>query len=1237
MFMVSKLLKYKYQSLLFFTVLILAVTNYTLGTWLTGWDNSHPEFNFGLNISRTFNAVWREHRGVGLVSGLAHSAQIFRYLFLWLTSIVIPVSFIRYFWQFLMLLLGPLGVYYCSKSIFFKHYDIEKQERTAFVASLFYLLNLVTLQTFYVPLETFTTQYGFLPWLFLYVFKLLERPNKKNLGVFTFLNIASASQAFTPTLFFAYISFVLLVFVSRIIVVRTKVAVKNLGLVSLIIVISNLYWLMPFGYFVLSGNADKIPDATINVLSSEESFLMNRQHGNIRDLSVLRGFLFTTTDFNQETNSYEWLLDRWIIYQSSTAVKLVGYSLFAIVLIGLATSLVDLKRRVDKVSHLVLVLFFLVAGFFLVGDNPPTGFIFRFLQDKLPFFGEALRFPFTKYSILAGFTYAMLFGVGFNRLWQAVSRLVKRPFGNTLAGSLVFVGVVSALVFWTLPMFQGDLIYRRMRVKIPQDYFLMFDWFNQQKDGGRILKLPIQTYWSWGFNDWGYRGSGFTWYGIKQPTFDRAFDVWSPSNESVYREISYAVYSNDALLFRDVLKKYGISYLLLDDSVYEPVVPKTSRFMGLDTLSAFLADSRFYKQMRSFGSLKIYTILDVSEDGALMSSIPNVFPTVPWQPKDVIYQDGGKYYTGDLGVDEIYPFRGLGNYLATKSSYTIASSNDQYAISYSLPQGGVLQIPDYFAKEQFIQARLRVVQGELIVVPILPKVLLDNKEIVFSNEEPLYKMKLPLKTSKTFLVTVDRDVYGPFNSINVGEADLGAIVLDTTRGHDVGVWDVDSAKRVDLMPLYQNAEVDSCINQDAGFYELERLDGSIRLTSVNNTACIAVTAGLVSDLGLIKLEYGGSFDNAEINYCIYGKSGCLNDKKYDKEYLHLGKMELPFTVQFYSTPVNNERPAISEFKDINLVKYPLITSSYLEPLSVENRQRLQTRDVYINAGTLTVEIPKPINYKKAYIFEDFDNPDLKSITHECNFNSEVKVDTDFKKTLNFVKKEIEVTTEGKSSCFTLANPYLSHSTGYFIEIPFMRTSGKAQKFCLQNSYTERCDLIYKLEAREKGVYQKGHFFVPRYTDGGQGYKLTLENTSIGNDRSVNSYDDIGVYPFPFDFVESIKVTDSGLASPAITNGTVSSTCSKVSSFIYRVNITDVGKGQVLSLNQAYESGWLAFCGFNFCPANHTIVNNWANGWVFNQPSANNTAVTIIFWPQFLEYLGFIALGLWTFYLLKQRN
>jgi len=35
-------------------VVLIAVFNYQPGTFLSGWDNLHPEFNFSLNLTRSF-------------------------------------------------------------------------------------------------------------------------------------------------------------------------------------------------------------------------------------------------------------------------------------------------------------------------------------------------------------------------------------------------------------------------------------------------------------------------------------------------------------------------------------------------------------------------------------------------------------------------------------------------------------------------------------------------------------------------------------------------------------------------------------------------------------------------------------------------------------------------------------------------------------------------------------------------------------------------------------------------------------------------------------------------------------------------------------------------------------------------------------------------------------------------------------------------------------------------------
>ena len=93
---------------------------------------------------------------------MSYAADLPRQLILFLFSLFLPLNFVRYLWQFLMLLIGPVGAYFLIKKVVFEN---KSQAVFAFMGGLFYLLNLGTLQNFYAPQSLFTTQYGFLPWL----------------------------------------------------------------------------------------------------------------------------------------------------------------------------------------------------------------------------------------------------------------------------------------------------------------------------------------------------------------------------------------------------------------------------------------------------------------------------------------------------------------------------------------------------------------------------------------------------------------------------------------------------------------------------------------------------------------------------------------------------------------------------------------------------------------------------------------------------------------------------------------------------------------------------------------------------------------------------------------------------------------------------------------------------------------------------------------------------------------
>src|SRR3990167_6888772 len=75
---------------------VIAAANYTPGTWLIGWDNLNPEFNFPLAFERMLNGVWRADQGLGAVAGHSHMADLVPVAILWLGSLIVQPQFLRY-------------------------------------------------------------------------------------------------------------------------------------------------------------------------------------------------------------------------------------------------------------------------------------------------------------------------------------------------------------------------------------------------------------------------------------------------------------------------------------------------------------------------------------------------------------------------------------------------------------------------------------------------------------------------------------------------------------------------------------------------------------------------------------------------------------------------------------------------------------------------------------------------------------------------------------------------------------------------------------------------------------------------------------------------------------------------------------------------------------------------------------------------------------------------------------
>lgn len=550
---------------------VLAWKNYVPNTILSGWDTLHPEFDFWLYFKRSLNGVWMENQGLGAVASQSHPAELTRLLIVGLLGLILPLNLVRYSFFFLCLIFGSLGIYFFSKYILSIKWH-KYIEISSFLASLFYIFNLTTVQQFYVPLEMFAVHYASISWLFLLALRYIREKNKKILLLFSIVTLFSSSMAHTATLFYAY-----LVALGLFLIFQNF---KKTVVIIFITVLINLFWILPNLYFI-KNHSSEVSNSKIHRNFTDEAFMQSQSFGDLNNLSLSKNFLFNWREYNFKENKFVDLLKSWKTHLEKPYVKEIGYTLFITSLFGFIVA-VYFKFK----PAIALFLPFLLSVFFWINENPPFTNAFIYLRENFPLIKEGLRFPFTKFSIILIMILSVWFGLGSRLLINLLSK-IKLEF-------LYVLIVIASIFYFQLPQFQGYLISPSMKVKIPENYFEINKWLDNQDENARIARLPLNTYWGWGYNDWGYQGAGFLWFGIKQPILDREFDRWSKYNENFYNEASLAFYYGNRESFREILKKYQVRYLLLDESV-----------MNTEGDRKILEDFGFVKSYKS-GFITIY-------------------------------------------------------------------------------------------------------------------------------------------------------------------------------------------------------------------------------------------------------------------------------------------------------------------------------------------------------------------------------------------------------------------------------------------------------------------------------------------------------------------------------------------------------------------------------------------------------------------------------------------------------
>ena len=670
---------YLFEILIFFLVIGIFITNYVPGTYLIGWDSLQTELYPWLAVKRALFSVWQEYQSFGLVTGMAHAADIIRAIFLFLISFVLKENLVRYFFHHLMLLIGGIGAFKLFSFLGFK----SKHSFLAYIGAVFYILNLGTVQIFALPFEPFSVFFAFLPFLiitFLTYIQSTEHSRKRILG-FLIINLLATPAFYQQTMFIVYLivisllSFGLMLrdFFERKYKEIYRI-LKNSIFAIFFIVLINTFWILPQFYSIRS-SASVTRQSKINQLATETVVNKNIEKGKLRYLARLENFYYDLKDINQN-----YLFSSWRGHFDNKFLYVLSFIPFVFAVVGLVFG----KKKYDVSFASVFIFTFLI----FMSGTVPFSLIWEAIRG-LSLIGQIFRSPFTKFIFPFSLVISYFFIVGLDVLISFIIRITRDRFKNMIFYTICILALASVFLL-NLPAFRGNFFLSQMKLTLPDQYTELVTYFKGLDSNKRIAPIPDYTFWGWYQNDWGYDGSGFIWYGIEQPVISRTFDVWSRESEGYFWEMKRAVETQNTAYFKSILNKYNINYLLVDKTSVS--ITSADLDSQYNRVSNMIRNVPNIYLAKSIGDIDVYeVILDHLSDSFifLSSGLNNVYPGYTITDQDDIHYSFGDYYFNENSAPNIItPFIDFTNQTEKYSrKWDIDENNDSFLITREV--GGV--------------------------------------------------------------------------------------------------------------------------------------------------------------------------------------------------------------------------------------------------------------------------------------------------------------------------------------------------------------------------------------------------------------------------------------------------------------------------------------------------------------------------------------------------------------------
>lgn len=717
------------------------------GKSLSGWDNILTEFDLWEYTQRVIGGAWLEHQGLGAPMSLAYLAEIPRLPILWIFHTILPANSVRTVFIFTMYGLGGLNMYWFLLKKWLSRKTQWINSWLAATGSTLYLLHVLTLQQFYIILEMFAIQFAFFPLLLMSIHQFEQKVTSKSILLFTVVQLLLAPSGHTPTNFYLAALFSILYSFFVGIKHGLNKAVKNVLIVSFLTFFINSYWILPNVYYVIT-HSNYVHDSHSNQVFAPESISSVKEAGTL--VNFIRGtqYLFEWSDYNFKTHQHELIFNEWKIHLSHPLTFAITSLIGLITLLGVATVAVDKSKGEKRWAILSIYVFsaiFIWMGFF------PLDWFFDFLYSSAVF-TEIFRNPFTKLSIIYTAVSVMLF---ISVLEMTIYSIKKssNSLGSLMAVTLITT-TVAAVCFSALPSFSGHFISEKLFVNYPQQYFDLFLFLKSKKRDQRLLALPQPSSAGWEYFDWqfvnegnGYQGMGFYFFGMNQPVLHRDFDRWIESSDSFYHELRYAVDSQDPTYFEQVVSKYHVQLILVDETRVEP---------GLDIIY-----SDYHQMAEKAGFIPIWrkdflTLYERTDSSSFVGiqtptsiglanhkSVRSIF--------DVAYNDLGPYIHPNENDGTYYPFSDL----LTKEISNASVNNHTLSLDWSPEQVISGQVRLFFPKpSHVVPVMISYQSGKLKFDFLQVSILVNNQSYDFSLlEDREYSLA---NSPQSILVIIDK-------------------------------------------------------------------------------------------------------------------------------------------------------------------------------------------------------------------------------------------------------------------------------------------------------------------------------------------------------------------------------------------------------------------------------------------------------------------------------------------------